>query len=448
MRFKEVTLSPDTLIFGRAKYPLRYGHNLEVGKGQVIPEIKYFPRVDKDVKEEYGKITESILKRAVDLDIRSLQLETELTYLEMRTKDLPGDITQLQRHIIDRYAQEYGLNIGFRVTVADIRDLGRPKHDEDSYMKIMETFESVASNGADVLSIESEGGKELFNYAIIRQDILGVVASIGQLAALDMKKLWKDIVKIANNKHVIAGGDSACAFANTAMRLAGGKRDNVIAHSLAALVRVMSASRSLVAYEEGAVGPGKDCAYENVFIKAITGYPMSTEGKSAAVAHSSLVGNIIAATCDLWSNEQTENINLFGGCGPEVFLEILYYDTKIMNTALEMGKEKELKSLFVKSDKYVDPQAYVLAPEVAYEICKAIVGEEDFFSRTLTSAYETTSMLLNDDRLALAKNEIRFLEATRTRLEGLNKNPSKVQELLTSYEPKVTKLRIRDYFDV
>jgi len=447
MRFKEVALSPDSLIFGTAKYPLKYGYDLEVGRGYVVPEIKYFPRIGKDVRDEYRSITESVLKRAVDLDMRRLQLETELTYLEMGVQNLPGEITQLQKSIIERYAREYGLNVGFRVTVADIRDFGKPKHDESNYMRMMETFESVASNGADVLSIESEGGKELFNYAIIRQDVSGIVASIGQLAALDMGRLWRDIVKIANNKHVIAGGDSACAFANTAMRLAGGKRDNVIAHSLAALVRVMSASRSLIAYEEGAVGPGKDCAYENVFIKAITGYPMSMEGKSAAVAHSSLVGNIIAAACDLWSNEQTENVKLFGGYGPEVFLEMLHYDTKVMNTALETGKGKELKSLFIDSDKYVDPQSYVLAPEVVYTICKTIVKEGDVLSRTVASASEAAAMLLSDSKLALAKNEIRFLEAARIKLEEIYKNTSKVQELLLSYEPKVSKLRIRDYFD-
>lgn len=67
----------------------------------------------------------------------------------------------------------------------------------------------------------------------------------------------------------------------------------------AAVDRAITAVRSLVAYEQGAVGPGKDCGYENPFLKAITGYPMAMEGKSAACAHLSPMGNVAAATCDL-----------------------------------------------------------------------------------------------------------------------------------------------------
>jgi len=343
MKFSSVELGPNQLVFGFARHPLRYGNNLEIGNGQVVPEIKYFPRIGKDLKEEYKTITEQILKRAVSLGVDKLQLETELTYVEMENTALAGEITRLQKELMEKYAKEYGMNLGLRVTVADVRDFGKLKHDEQAFNKMLQTFEQVSSSGADVLSIESEGGKELFNYAIIRQDILGIVAALGFLAIHDMGNLWKEIVGIARNKHVVAGGDSACAFGNTSMRLAGGLKDNVIAHSLAAIVRGMSASRSLVAYEQGAVGPGKDCAYENVIIKAITGYPMSMEGKTAACAHSSLVGNVIAAACDLWSNEQVENIKLFGGYGPEVFLEVLYYDTKMMNGAIWANKHYELK---------------------------------------------------------------------------------------------------------
>ena len=337
MKFNRTNLSLEEIKFGFSKFPLKYGINLEIGKGKVVPEIKYFPRVKGDLKEEYTNITKEILNRAVDLGVRDLQLETELTYVETGNPKLAGEIVRIQKDIMENYAKEYNINLGLRVTVADMRDFRKVKHDEESFSKMLETFEEVSKNGADVLSIESEGGKELFNYAIIRQDILGIVTSLGLLSILDMKRLWREIVRIARNNNVIAGGDSACAFGNTAMRLAGGMKNNTIPHTLAAVVRSMSASRSLVAYEEGAVGPGKDCAYENVIIKAITGYPMSMEGKSSAVAHSSLVGNIAAATCDLWSNEQVENIRLFGGYGPEVFLEILFYDIKLMNKAIAVS---------------------------------------------------------------------------------------------------------------
>lgn len=448
MKFHALEFSPEDLIFGKARYPLRYGINLEIGNGKVVPEIKYFPRTGKTVKEEYKFITDTILRRAVDLGITDLQLETELTFVETKEPKLARDIVSLQKEIIENYAREYGLNLGLRVTVADIRDFRKPHHDEEGLHIMLETFENVAESGADVLSIESEGGKELFNYAIIRQDLLGIVISLGVLAVADMRKLWKDIVAIAKNKRVIPGGDSACGFANTAMRLAGGLNSNTIPHTLAAAVRAMSASRSLVAYEEGARGPGKDCAYENVIIKAITGYPMSMEGKTSAVAHSSLLGNITAATCDLWSNEQVENIKLFGGFGPEVFLEILYYDVKLMNKAIETGKEIYLKELFIESDKYTDPQAYVLSPESACEIGKALVEESDECLRTVLAGLKATELMMEDRELSISDRERRFLDKMKRMLSMIyEKLPTMLDDSLKEYENKVKELRVRDYFE-
>lgn len=447
MRFNRVNLSLEEIRFGFSKFPLKYGINLEIGNGKVVPEIKYFPKEKEDLKKEYINITKEVLNRAVDLGIRDLQLETELTYIETRNPRLAGEIVRAQKDIIEKYAREYNINLGLRVTVADMRDFRKEKHDEESFIKMLETFEEVSKNGADVLSIESEGGKELFNYAIIRQDILGIVASLGLLSILDMEKLWKEIVKIANKNNVIAGGDSACAFANTAMRLAGGINSNTIPHTLAAVVRSMSASRSLVAYEEGAVGPGKDCAYENVIIKAITGYPMSMEGKSSAVAHSSLVGNIAAAACDLWSNEQVENIRLFGGYGPEVFLEILYYDTKLMNEAIKSGNQYCLKEILVESDKYLDPQAYVLSPDVALEIGKVIVSEEDTLLRTILAGTKLVELMMKEEKLRLNKSEKRFLEIMKNKLEEISKEPyKKVEQALPIYEQKLNEYKLKDYF--
>ncbi|NHV06649.1 MAG: methanol--corrinoid methyltransferase, partial [Thaumarchaeota archaeon] len=428
MKFSRTNLSLEEIKYGFSKFPLKYGINLEIGRGKVVPEIKYFPRIKESLKEEYTNITKEILNRAVDLGVRDLQLETELTYVETGDPKLAGEIVRIQKEIMESYAKEYNINLGLRVTVADMRDFRKVKHDEESFSKMLETFEEVSKNGADVLSIESEGGKELFNYAIIRQDILGIVTSLGLLSALDMKRLWKEIVKIAKRNNVIAGGDSACAFGNTAMRLAGGIKSNNIPHTLAAVVRSMSASRSLVAYEEGAVGPGKDCAYENVIIKAITGYPMSMEGKSSAVAHSSLVGNIAAATCDLWSNEQVENVRLFGGYGPEVFLEILYYDTKLMNKAIESGNQDCLKEILIESDKYSDPQAYVLSPDIALEIGKTIVSEEDTLLRTIFAGVKLVELMMREEKLKLNRSEKRFLEIMKNKLEEISKEPHKKVE--------------------
>jgi len=58
---------------------------------------------------------------------------------------------------------------------------------------------------------------------------------------------------------------SACGFANTAMVLAEKK---YIPRVFAALVRVISVVRSIVAMEEGAVGPDKDCGSAGVNLVA------------------------------------------------------------------------------------------------------------------------------------------------------------------------------------
>src|SRR5690606_9207896 len=129
----------------------------------------------------------------------------------------------------------------------------------------------------------------------------------------------------------------------------------------------VSAVRSLVAYECGAVGPGKDCGYENPILKAITGFPMAMEGKCAACAHLSPVGNIAAAVADTWSNESVQNIRLLGAMAPIVSLEQLVYDTRLFNQALADGPEAAamLRKWLVRSDAPLDPQAYVLTPQSA-----------------------------------------------------------------------------------
>ena len=119
------------------------------------------------------------------------------------------------------------------------------------------------------------GGKEVFDYAILRNDIPGMLYSIGCLGSIDMEMIWTDISKIAKKTGTVSAGDTDCAQANTAMFIGGGLLNKNLAHTIAVIARAISAPRSLVAYESGAVGPGKDCGYENIIVKAITGMPMT-----------------------------------------------------------------------------------------------------------------------------------------------------------------------------
>ncbi len=425
--------SHDEIVFGRAKSILRYGFDLTIGNNEVVPEVKYWPYREHEkedrVVREYVSLTKEILDRAVNLGISSLQLDTELSFFITLKPKLAEEIINKQKNILERYYKNYGIKLALRVTPADVRRLRGIEFDE-AFNIMMETFEIVCKAGADVVSIESIGGKEVFDYALVRGDIEGIVFSLGILAPIDMNKLWREITSIARRNNVIPGSDTACGFANTAMILAGGKVKRCLSHVLAAIIRAMSTPRTLIAYENGALGPGKDCAYENVIIKAITGYPISMEGKTSAMAHSSLVGNIAAATCDLWSNEQVENIQLFSGSAPQVALEILYYDTKLMNTALKTGRERILRDLFIASDKFSDPQAFILSPDIAWSIAKSIIVHKEPYKRTIEAGLKALNSIKDAyerKKLKLDPPELRYLNML---IKGLMKIPNEEDELI------------------
>ncbi len=236
-----------------------------------------------------------------------------------------------------------------------------------------------------------------------------------------MQMLWSKIVALANRLDKIPGGDTACAFGNTAMVLAEKK---FIPKVFAAIARVATVTRSLVAYEQGARGPNKDCGYEGPYMKAIAGIPISMEGKNAACAHFSPVGNITAACADLWSNESVQNIKLLAGMAPTVSFEQLEYETRLMNTATKQGKSsaRVLKSLYVDSDIYHDPQAFVLAPDTVIEIAKEIVAGRTYLESTVNGCKKAISMIqtaMDEGRLKNDEKEYIWIDTIRQELESI-----------------------------
>jgi methanol--5-hydroxybenzimidazolylcobamide Co-methyltransferase len=204
------------------------------------------------------------------------------------------------------------------------------------------------------------------------------------------------------------------------MFMAGGFTAKDVPHSLAALTRAMGGSRSLVAYECGANGPGKDCAYENPIIKAVTGLPMSMEGKSCACAHSSLCGNVMAAVCDLWSNEAVEYHRMFGGTTPAVFAEILSYDVASMNVAIALGHQREYQACMVESDRYRSLHGFILCPDNAWRIGKALVeNNESYYARTRAAAITCGELMLADEQLQFTDFQKTSLMGYMAELEGL-----------------------------
>ena len=309
------------------------------------------------------------------------------------------------------------------MTPNDNREFARPPvlRSGEHWERMLELFERSARAGAELLSIESVGGKELHDDALMMCDLGQVIFSQCVLGVRDMAFLWQSLAGVARRHGVICAGDTACGFGNTAMVLAEQK---MIPRVFAAVVRAVSAVRSLVAYEHGAVGPGKDCGYENPYLKAITGCPMAMEGKTAACAHFSPLGNIAAAYADTWSNESVQNIRLLAGMAPTCCLEQLIYDCRLMNRALGEGKDAALtlRRWLVDSDAALDPQAWVLTPDNVLAIARAIVAAPNHYRAGVAAARCAVEQLRSghaSGRLKIIPREVGFLDTMAAQLDAL-----------------------------
>ena len=442
MKYKSLIINnPEDLMFGKAPKPVKTRRGLEIGGGQVYAELNFtLPIMSindstlKEVYEHYREIAEGALERALHLESKGVVLELE-TLLEMtKTPTIGIEIVKVMNEICENYYQKYGLKSEIRLTPNDLREFERPARQRTSqYLEpMMELFEKGSMAGGDLLSIESTGGKEVSDDALMNCDIKTVMFALSVLGVRDMQFLWKKIVDVANKQGKIAAGDSACGFANTAMVLAEKK---YIPKVFAALVRVISVVRSIVAMEEGAIGPDKDCGYEGPFLKAITGIPISMEGKTAACAHLSPIGNIASACADLWSNESVQNIKLLSGMAPTAYMEQLEYDARLMNEALKAGKLhcSVLQQLLVSSDIYTDPQALILAPENVIRISRELVKGDSYVANARNGALVTIDIIeeaIALGRLKLSDMEISYLPYMREELESIPENESDFVEMM------------------
>ncbi len=431
MKFDHLTISNrDDLIFGSALHPVRTKRGLSIGGGLVYPELNFtLPAMQidesslKEVRTHYRQIITEAIEKAMRLESNGVVFEFE-TLLEMTLNpDLGVELVKLMNDICEEYYQESGFKSEIRLTPNDIRDYERPpKLRTGSYLaKMLELFERGAEDGGDLLSIESTGGKEVFDDAIMMCDIRQVIFSLIVLGVRDMKFLWQKIVQIAKEKDRIAGGDTACGFGNTAMVLA---ENGYIPKVFAAIVRIITAVRTLVAVEEGAMGPDKDCGYEGPFLKAIAGIPISMEGKTSACAHSSPVGNVAAACADLWSNESVQNIKLLGGMAPTVYLEQLEYDVRLFNQAIKNGKSTALmlQNLLVESDIHFDPQALILAPANVIVIATEIVKSKSYLEAVVRASLKGLELMetaVQNGSLKIAEREKVWLGRLRDELAAI-----------------------------
>jgi methanol--5-hydroxybenzimidazolylcobamide Co-methyltransferase len=297
---------------------------------------------------------------------------------------------------------------------------------------MLEMFERGSLAGGDLLSIESTGGKEVSDDSIMMCDIKGFVYSQAVLGVRDMHMLWEKIIGIARKHHKIAAGDTACGFGNTAMVMA---EKGFIPKVFAAVARVVTVVRTLVAIEEGATGPDKDCGYEGPFLKAITGIPISMEGKTAACAHFSPMGNVAAACADLWSNESVQNIKLLSGFAPTVYLEQLEYDARLFNQATHMGGDHVsiLQKMLVESDIHHDPQAFILSPDNVIKISSAIVSGKNYIEAAVKGALKALDLIEEaqiQGQLKIREIELPWIRSLREDLLGIPFDEGEFTEMM------------------
>ncbi|MCL2004190.1 MAG: methanol--corrinoid methyltransferase [Oscillospiraceae bacterium] len=417
-------------IFGKSPYPVRLKNGMSIGGGTVYPEINFtLPTmlITKDTMPEvirnYREIITGVCERAKELYVPGFVAEIETLPPMTENPEWGIEVCKTVVDIVKEYEAKHGVKGAVRITPNDIREgpglehMWRGRH----WDAMLKTFEGCAEAGADLLAIESVGGKEVHDEAVMYCDISKSIFALSILGCTDMNRLWTEIVHIADKTGTVAAGDTACGFANTAMVLAD---KSYIPRVFASAVRVISAVRSLVAIECGAKGPHKDCGYEGVYVKAITGTPISMEGRTAACAHLSPIGNIAACAADIWSNESVQNVKLLGGMAPTVSFEQLVYDCRLMNEAAARGQETALllRDLHADSDSGLDPQAYVLRPDVVLDISKELVKVDGYYPRAKKAAalaFAHIQKAYDDGGLKLDDRELTWLEKLTDTVDGL-----------------------------
>jgi methanol--5-hydroxybenzimidazolylcobamide Co-methyltransferase len=456
MKFSELSIKTAAeLYFGTAPHPVVTPRGLVIGGGQVYPELNFtlppmsIDRSDySEVLKQYREIVAAALERALHLHSDGVVLELE-TLIEMTEIPQMGiAIIKAMNEICEEYYVKHGLKSEIRLTPNDLREFERPPLQRTSRLiePMLELFEGGALAGGSLLSIESTGGKEISDEALMMCDIKQFVFSQAVLGVRDMQMLWGKIVDIANRTGSIPGGDTACGFGNTAMVLAEKK---YIPKVFAAIARIATVVRTLVAVEMGATGPDKDCGYEGPFLKAIAGIPISMEGKTSACAHFSPLGNVAAACADLWSNESVQNIRLLAGMAPTVYLEQLQYDTRLMNEAVKGGKSEilQLQKLFVNSDIYYDPQAFILAPRNVIDIAAEIVRGKNYIDATKRGCLKGLGLIeaaLKEGNLRPDQKEDSWIKMLEADIESI---PVEESDFIDSILPTIdqSKLLLSEY---
>jgi methanol--5-hydroxybenzimidazolylcobamide Co-methyltransferase len=206
------------LVFGHAPKPVECGFGLTIGGGQVYPEVNFtLPAITisgdnwSKVVAHYEEMAKNILKRAVSLQVPGIVLEFELLPAMTETPEWGAEITALlRRHLREAY-EKHGLKSALRVTPTDIRDQRKPPELRSGppWEQLRRSFELCIEAGADIVSIESVGGKEVHDPGLMYGDVRSIAFALGVLAPRDMAWLWGEITRMCEStRTAVPGGDT------------------------------------------------------------------------------------------------------------------------------------------------------------------------------------------------------------------------------------------------
>ena len=101
---------------------------------------------------------------------------------------------------MEREKDRSGLKSVLRMTPNDNREFERPPLMRRGryWDAMLELFEGSAAAGAELLSIESVGGKELHDEALVNGDLAASLFSLCILGERDMRFLWTHLKQIAD----------------------------------------------------------------------------------------------------------------------------------------------------------------------------------------------------------------------------------------------------------
>jgi methanol--5-hydroxybenzimidazolylcobamide Co-methyltransferase len=131
-------------------------------------------------------------------------------------------------------------------------------------------------------------------------------------------------------------------------------------------------------------------------------------------------------------------VRLLSAYAPTVSLEQLAYDCRLLNvtSARSAQDARTMRDWLVESDAGLDPQAWVLRPDVVLPIARKIAAEPTPYLQTRAAAHaaaEEIATAAGGGKLRLSGREMRWLDKLRKEIDDLPDDETVlIQEMLAS----------------